>query len=66
MTSLSRRRAFTLVEVLVALALAGLVLVPAVLHLQRLLREDRALDEALSTRLRSRETPPCPASPPPP
>ena len=59
----NRRSAFTLVEVLVALAVAGLVLVPAVFHLQRLLREDRLLDETLSTRLRLRERPPCPAPP---
>ena len=62
MTLPRRRSAFTLVEVLVALAIAGLVLLPAVLTLQRLLREDRRLDESVSAQLRSRENPPIPAS----
>ena len=53
---------FTLVEVLVALTLVSLVLVPAVLHMQRLLRADRDLEADVTILLHDRENPPVPSS----
>ena len=53
---------FTLVEVLVALTLVSLVLVPAVLHMQRLLRADRNLESDVTILLHDRENPPVPSS----
>lgn len=48
---------FTLVETLVALAIAGAVLLPATLLMHRLLAGNRRLDESVAESLRRRETP---------
>ncbi len=53
----ARQGGFTLAEVLVALALIGLVFLPAVTLLHRLLVEDRRLDAAAAARLRVRSEP---------
>lgn len=58
------QKGFSLVEVLVALSLVGFVLVPAVLQLNRFLRDDHRLESAISLQLRERENPPCPVYPP--
>ena len=55
------RSGFTLVEVLVALTLVSLVLVPAVLHMQRLLRADRDMESDVTIQLHARENPPVPS-----
>ena len=52
-----RRTGFTLVETLVALAIAGAVLIPATLLMHRLLVENRRLDDSVAQSLRARETP---------
>ena len=55
---LTRTRAgFTLVETLVALAVAGAVCLPSVVLVRRLLAEDRRLDAQVADNLRRRETP---------
>jgi prepilin-type N-terminal cleavage/methylation domain-containing protein len=48
---------FTLVETLVALAIAGSVFLPATLLMHRLLAENRRLDADVAASLRQRETP---------
>ena len=55
-------RGFTLVEVLVALTLVSLVLVPAMLHMQRLLRADRDMEADVTIQLHARENPTVPSS----
>lgn len=52
-----RHAGFTLVETLVALAIAGAVFLPASLLMHRLLAENRRLDAAIGSSLRARETP---------
>ena len=52
-----RHAGFTLVETLVALAIAGAVFLPASLLMHRLLAENRRLDAEIATSLQSRETP---------
>ena len=52
-----RRAGFTLVETLVALAIAGAVFFPASLLMHRLLAENRRLDAEIASSLRARETP---------
>ena len=51
------RAGFTLVETLVALAIAGAVFLPASLLMHRLLAENRRLDTEIATSLQARETP---------
>ena len=51
------RAGFTLVETLVALAIAGAVFLPASLLMHRLLAENRRLDAEIATSLQARETP---------
>ena len=48
---------FTLVETVVALAVAGAVFLPAVALVQRLLAEDRRLDAQVADNLRRRAAP---------
>ena len=52
-----RRAGFTLVETLVALAIAGAVFLPATLLMHRLLAENRRLDAAVAESMRRREAP---------
>lgn len=51
------RAAFSLAETLVALAVAGSVLLPAVVLVQRLLTEDRRLDAQVADVLHNRPFP---------
>ena len=53
----SRREGFTLVETLVALAIAGAVFLPASLLMHRLLAENRRLDAEIASSLQAREMP---------
>ncbi len=49
---------FTLVEVLVALALVGAALLPAVVHMRRMLSKDTALADEMRAAIEARRRPP--------